>query len=133
MSDRMSKGDMLAKTRLIQSNLRLVVNRAKNFTRNDIGLTIDDLVQEGNIGLMRAIDRFDATRGYKFSTYAGWWINQAILRAIANKGKIVRDKTLFFIRSSFEINTSQPGSRLDRMFFMGEFNLRPRPAKRTDR
>lgn len=77
-----------ARQKLINSNLRLVVSMAKQY--QNTGLDFMDLVQEGNIGLMRAIDRFDVGRGNRLSTYAGWWIRQAIARAISDKGKTIR-------------------------------------------
>jgi RNA polymerase primary sigma factor len=77
-----------AREQLIQANLRLVVSIAKRYS--SYGLTMMDLVQEGNIGLMRAAEKFDCTRGLKFSTYATWWIRQAITRAIADQGRTIR-------------------------------------------
>lgn len=81
-------GDRVARRRLINCNLKLVVNIAKHYTH--LTLSLMDLIAEGNIGLMRAIDKFDTTRGFRFSTYAAWWIRQAITRAIIDQGKTIR-------------------------------------------
>ena len=77
-----------ARMRMIRSNLRLVISIAKRYA--NIGLPFSDLVEEGNIGLMRAVDKFNYKRGYRFSTYASWWIKQAIMRALSNQGKTIR-------------------------------------------
>jgi len=85
---KIKRGDKKARAKMIQSNLRLVINIAKRYS--NLGVSMMDLIEEGNMGLMKAVEKFNHKKGYRFSTYGAWWIRQYISRAIANQGKTVR-------------------------------------------
>jgi len=88
LAKRIKKGSKAARAKMIRSNLRLVINIAKRYSY--LGVPIMDLIEEGNLGLMKAVEKYNPNRGYRFSTYAAWWIRQYITRAIANQGKTIR-------------------------------------------
>jgi RNA polymerase primary sigma factor len=88
LARRVQKGDKEARDHMIRANLRLVISIAKRYT--NLGIPLSDLIEEGNIGLMRSVDKFDPEKGYRFSTYSAWWIKQGISRAIIDQGKMIR-------------------------------------------
>ncbi|GHV82134.1 hypothetical protein AGMMS49991_06920 [Spirochaetia bacterium] len=105
LSKRIQKGDELAKNRLIETNLRLVIKIARMYLTSDVSFM--DLIQEGNIGLMRAAEKYDHAREFRFSTYAAWWIRQAITRFLANKRRAIRlphrkEESLRKIRNAYQ-------------------------------
>jgi RNA polymerase sigma factor (sigma-70 family) len=111
---RTREGDKTARSTLIEKNLRLVIPIAKKY--RGMGLPFGDLIQEGNIGLMRAADKFDPEKGFRFSTYATWWIRQAVQRAVADKGRTIRVPVHMAPTTSFRPNSSAspPTKRLPR-------------------
>jgi RNA polymerase primary sigma factor len=88
LARKIQKGDKEARNVMIRSNLRLVISIAKRYS--NLGVPLSDLIEEGNIGLMKSVDKFDPERGFRFSTYAAWWIKQGISRAIIDQGKMIR-------------------------------------------
>lgn len=88
LSRRIKKGDEQARKQMIRANLRLVINIAKRYFH--LGIPLLDLIEEGNLGLMKAVDKFNPRKGYRFSTYAAWWVKQAITRSIIEQGKMIR-------------------------------------------
>ena len=88
LSKRIKKGDEQARKKMIRSNLRLVINIAKKYTY--LGIPLLDLIEEGNLGLMKAVDRFDPKKGFRFSTYGAWWIKQSITRSMVEHGRLIR-------------------------------------------
>ncbi len=88
LAERVQKGDREARDKMIRANLRLVISIAKRYV--NLGVPLSDLIEEGNIGLMKGVEKFDPERGYRFSTYAAWWIKQGVSRAIIDQGKMIR-------------------------------------------
>jgi len=94
LSEKIQKGNKAAQRKMIRANLRLVVNIAKRY--NHLGLPLSDLIEEGNLGLMKAVKKYNGKKGYRFSTYASWWIKQAVTRALSNQGKMIRVPAYMF-------------------------------------
>ena len=94
LSKKIQKGNKAAQRKMISSNLRLVVSIAKRY--NHLGLSLSDLVEEGNLGLIKAVKKYNGKKGYRFSTYASWWIKQAVTRSLSNQGKMIRIPAYMF-------------------------------------
>ena len=119
LARRVRKGDAEARRKMIQSNLRLVISIAKRYSY--LGLPISDLIEEGNLGLMRAVAKFNPGKGFRFSTYGAWWIKQYVLRAIANQGKTIRIPVYMVdIISRYRKVTERLGQRMGRKPSSGE-------------
>ena len=131
LAKKIKRGDKLARAKMIQSNLRLVINIAKRYS--GLGVSILDLIEEGNMGLMKAVEKFNHKRGYRFSTYAAWWIRQYISRSIANQGKTVRIPVYITeMMSRFKKTTEHLTSSLKRKPRLNEISKKMRlPMKRV--
>ncbi|MBN1527331.1 MAG: sigma-70 family RNA polymerase sigma factor [Candidatus Omnitrophica bacterium] len=131
LARRIKKGDKAARARMIQSNLRLVINIAKKYSY--FGVSMLDLIEEGNLGLMKAVQKFNPRKGYRFSTYAAWWIRQYISRAIANQGKTVRIPVYVLeLLMRFKKTTDQLTERFKRKPRLNEIAKRMKlPMKRA--
>jgi RNA polymerase primary sigma factor len=131
LAKKIKRGDKHARAKMIQSNLRLVINIAKRYS--GLGVSILDLIEEGNMGLMKAVEKFNHKRGYRFSTYAAWWIRQYISRSIANQGKTVRIPVYITeMMSRFKKTTEHLTSALKRKPRLSEISKKMRlPMKRV--
>lgn len=119
LARKVRKGDPKAREKMIRSNLRLVINIAKRYAH--LGLPMSDLIEEGNLGLMRAVSKFNPGKGFRFSTYAAWWIKQYVLRAIANQAKTIRIPVYMVdIISKYRKVTERLNQRLGRKPSAGE-------------
>jgi len=130
-AERVKKGDNQARHKMIQSNLRLVINIAKKYSY--LGVSMMDLIEEGNLGLMKAVEKYNPRKGYRFSTYAAWWIKQYITRAIANQGKTVRIPVYVIeLMLRFKKVSEQISNRLKRKPKLSEIAKKMRlPIKRV--
>ena len=131
LAKKIKRGDKLARAKMIQANLRLVINIAKRYS--GLGVSILDLIEEGNMGLMKAVEKFNHKRGYRFSTYAAWWIRQYISRSIANQGKTVRIPVYITeMMSRFKKTTEHLTSSFKRKPRLSEISKKMRlPMKRV--
>ena len=133
LANRIKRGDVKAKRQMILANLRLVINIAKRYSH--LGVPLLDLIEEGNIGLMKAVIKYNPKRGFRFSTYAAWWIRQHITRAIANQGKTVRIPVYMTeLLSKFKRTTEELTQKLSRKPTARELAKRMRlPIERVQR
>lgn len=119
LATKIKKGNKAARTKMIRSNLRLVINIAKRYSY--LGVPIMDLIEEGNIGLMKGVEKYNPKKGFRFSTYAAWWIRQYITRAIANQGKTIRIPVYMVeLAMRFKKTTEELSHRLKRKPRMSE-------------
>lgn len=132
LAARIKKGERLAKWQMVQANLRLVISIAKRYSY--LGVPILDLIEEGNLGLMRAVEKFNPKKGFRFSTYAAWWIKQYITRAIANQGATIRIPVYMMeMLSRYRKVNERLSQRLRRRPRIGEIAKALRmPVKRVD-
>ncbi len=133
LATKIGKGDLKAKRQMTVSNLRLVINIAKRYAH--LGVPLLDLIEEGNLGLMKAVIKYNPTKGYRFSTYGAWWIRQYITRAIANQGKTVRIPVYMTeLISKFKRTTEELSQKLGRKPTVPELSRRMRlPVERIER